>query len=57
MITNATSELPEEPQMICTKCNKELLVCDGCEYDFDDGEDILCYNGKHYCEDCAEEIK
>lgn len=56
METNAEIEIPE-PIGECTQCYNEVECCDECCRDFEDGDDVLCYRGKHRCKECAENIK
>ena len=42
----------------CSNCNSELDRCTDCKYPFDsEGDNILCNDEEHFCQDCAEELK
>ena len=61
MKTNASCDHEATIIASCTKCQKEIEQCDGCFEMFYDDEmcdvSILCLNGKHYCDCCAERME
>ena len=37
----------------CKDCGAQVKLCDGCGEKLKAGDDMLCDDGKHYCENCA----
>jgi len=48
----------KENELRCDSCGDEIYECDECGAEFEDGDDIICFDDgeKHFCShDCLED--
>lgn len=55
--TNAEAEYPENEDLECTMCGKEIYKCFKCFNEFSELDDVLCLDKHHYCDNCADDIE
>lgn len=42
-----------EARLYCNDCQEEIDYCGGCDHSFSSDDEIVCYDGNHYCSlDC-----
>lgn len=42
--------------MKCSSCGKKVIWCKHCHTEFEEGDDVVCYDDDHYCDgDCVIE--
>lgn len=41
-------------ELVCSICNAEVYICDGCKEYFQKGAIVFCIDDKHYCDNCFE---
>jgi hypothetical protein len=54
--SQAEDEVIEEWYVNCKHCGNEILTCDDCGYEFEDGDTVYCGGeDKHVCKDCVKD--